>query len=183
MKSSTLITTLLAGAAVCALSVAPALAAHTPNIHVAIAKKSMASVKAIGFAKTNISDRAPHNATTETLTFTGSFTATQFVNNPLLLWAETWYATSGGKCIQPAKQKQKFGKPVLKGAKVKTASVTSTNPCGTGDFVYLGPTYELKTKHGSGAESFTGNLTAKKWKIGTVKYNLDLVEHTDITIQ
>lgn len=191
MKTSTLLTTMLAGAAVCALSTAPAFAAHAPSIHLALFNKSMAKVARIGFAKTNIKDLRPHNTSTinftETLTFsfTQALTATQFVNNPILLWAETWYAqTSGGKCIQPPKQKQKFSKATLKGAKVKTASTTSTNPCGTGNFVYLGPTYELKAKHGTGADSFTGNLTTKKWKLGpSTKYNLDLVEHTNLTIQ
>jgi hypothetical protein len=183
MKTTTLLTTMLAGAAVCALSTAPATAA--PNIHLAIAKNGVA--KAMGFGKTVIRDQKPHNNSTVTATQTVTFSAADYsetghLGQPTLLWAETWYATTKkGKCVQPKKQDQDFPKKT-KAAKIKTGTTTAGNPCATGNFTYFGPVYTLKSKTAT-YDSFSGVLTANKFKVkGYNTYNLTLNENTILHI-
>jgi hypothetical protein len=185
----TLLSTMLASVAVCALSTAPALAeSHAPNIHVSFLNKSPMRVKSLGFAKTDIKDLNPSKTVThvtQTVTFTGTLTGTNLVNNPTLLWAETWYATSSGKCIQPPKQKFKVSKPEIKGAHAKGTTITAENPCGTGSFVYFGPSYWLKKWEGGQVltDHMTGGITTNKWRVDSHVYDLDLIATTNLTIE
>jgi hypothetical protein len=184
----TLLSTFLASAAVCALSASPALAGgHAPNIHLAFLNKSPMRVNSVGFAKTNIKDLNPSKTVshiTQTVTFTGTLTGTNLVNNPTLLWAESWYATSSGKCVQPPKQKAKFGKSGIKGFKIQVGSTTAENPCGTGAFVYQGPSVWIKKwQQGSTlVDFFTGGLVVKNWHLGSIYYDLDLIANTRLKL-
>jgi hypothetical protein len=177
--------TMLASAAVCALSTAPALAAGAPNIHIAFASKGLMKVKSVGFAKTNIWQPPSKKVSTVTehVTFTGSYTPTQFLKHPTLLWAETWYATSGGKCIQPPKQKQKFTKSTDKDWKIKTGTTTAENPCGTDTWTYWGPSFWINHIIDHIKPAWTGTLKTKKWKVNSTYYNLNLIEETAIYLQ
>src|SRR5579862_9720581 len=165
MKTSTVLASMLAGAAACAIATAPALA--SPGIHL-----STVNNKAVSHFKTNMSLNRPHN--------TGSFTTTVVISGSVsshfsgLLYAYTWYTrNSAGQCVQPKKQKQKYTKPSKKVGKVAAGSTTATNPCGTGDFTYLGPVFTAK---GAGNGSFTGKLTAKKF------YGSNLLLNEDVTL-
>ena len=175
MKTSTILTTMLAGAAVCALSTAPALAG-APNIHVAIAKGGIATLRSLGM-KTNIPALKGHNASTVTIsTFIGSFSAsiseTGFLGNPVQLWGDTWYGTTGGVCVQPKKEKYK-GKGTKRISKVKGGVEQSTDFCtGTGTWNYVGPEYTLKSATAT-SDNITGAVRAKKFVCcGGTTYNL-----------
>jgi len=164
MKTSTVLASMLAGAAACALATAPALA--SPSIHV-----TGVSNHPLHF-KTNTTARAPHLAST----FTSTVNITGSVSSSFsgLLYAYTWYTqTSGGKCVQPKKQKQKYKK--VKNGTVVPGSTTSTNPCGTGNFKYFGPIY---TAGNPGRSSFKGTLTAKNF----YGYHLILKENVSLNV-
>jgi hypothetical protein len=159
--------TLLAGAAVCALCTAPALAA--PSIHLAGAD-SLAKAH----VKTNVIHR---NATTltETITFTGTLSTATFHKVPTLLWAETWQDTA--TCIPPANEKGSF-KQTTAAAKVSNGSSTgATSACPSSTFTFYGPVYKLTAKHAT-SDSFSGTVIAKRYS----GYNLTLNGNTDLTI-
>jgi hypothetical protein len=161
MKTSTFLTAMLAGAAVCALSTAPALAG-APNIHVsAIFKTPVRLNSGMAHFKTNMAARSPHNASTFTSSISLAGTVTSHFNG--LLYAYTWYTkNTAGKCVQPKKQKQKYTKPLpKKTAKVTAATTVSGNPCGTGNFTYFGPSYQVLKAPAN--VTFSGKLTAKKF--------------------
>jgi hypothetical protein len=171
MKTGTVLSTMLAGAAACALSTAPALAAHAPNIHLTgIFKTPLKVTSGVNHFKTDM--RNPKGVTHFTSTIDlSSAVSTAFSG---LLYAYTWEShTSGGKCIQPSNQKQKYTKPAI--GKVKGTTTVSENSCGTGDFTYYGPDFTNK-KAQKGKANFTGTLTAKKY------YGYDLLLNEDVTL-
>ena len=166
MKSGTLITTMLAGAAVCALSTAPALAAHAPGIHLAGMYKTAMRVTT-GHSKTAMHEGTKAVNYTSTVDLSG--TLSSGFNG--LLYAYTWQTTS---CAQPPNQKQKYTKPAI--GKVKGTTTVSTNSCG-GTSTYFGPDFTNK-HHATGNASFTGTLLAKKFE----GYNLLLNENVTLTV-
>ncbi|HTT82921.1 MAG TPA: hypothetical protein VMF67_05540 [Rhizomicrobium sp.] len=168
MKTSTLLTTMLAGAAVCALSTAPALA--SPNIHMSTILKAPLRLNSGMHFKSNTAEPKGGTNYTTTVTFSGSVSS-HFKG---LLFAESWYTTTtNGKCVQPKKEKQKYTKS--KTGKIKAATTTSTNPCATGTFTYYGPDYTASAK---GKGNFKGKLSAKKF----YGYNLLLNENVNLTV-
>ena len=152
MKTSTLLTSMLAGAAACALATAPAVA--SPNIHLSLMSKAPLHFK------TNTTIRAPHNTTTFSTTVDISGSVSSHFSG--LLFAYTWYTrNSAGVCVQPAKQRQsyKFPRRNPNGSAVPGSTVAS-NPCGTGNFTYFGPIY---TAGFVGPAKFKGKLKAKNF--------------------
>lgn len=168
MKTSTIITTMLAGVAACALSTAPALAG-APNIHLAGIFKTPGRINT--HAKTVTGTRAPH-AGTSNLTSTVDLTYSVSSHYDALLFAYTWYRITNSKCVQPTNQKQKYTK--AKAAKIKKGSSSSANPCGTGNFTYLGPVY--KVKKATKPADFKGKLTAADF------YGQNLLLNENVTV-
>jgi hypothetical protein len=159
---------MLAGAAVCALSTAPALAAHTPGIHLAgMFKTAMKVTTGINHSKT-----AMHEAT-KAVNFTSTVDLSGTISSGFngLLYAYTWQTAS---CATPPNQKQKYSKPAI--GKVKGTTTVSENSCG-GTSTFFGPDFTNK-KHQTGNASFTGTLSAKKFE----GYNLLLNENVTLTV-
>jgi opacity protein-like surface antigen len=165
-------TTLLGGAAICALCAAPALAA--PSIHLAGADTAMTmKVGTAGHVKTGAS---PFGSTafTETLTFTGTLTTATF-HNPTLVWGETWQDTT--TCLAPPHEKGVF-KQKTAVAKISDGTSTgNTTACPDTTFTFYGPVYDLQTKTAT-SDSFSGYILARHYS----GYNLTLNVHTDLTI-
>jgi hypothetical protein len=157
---------MLAGAAVCALSTAPALAAHAPGIHLSGMFKT-----AMKFT-TNHSKTAMHEAG-KAVNYTSTVDISGSVSSGFsgLLYAYTWQTAS---CATPPNQKQKYSKPAV--GKVKGTTTVATNSCG-GQSTYYGPDFTNK-KHQTGNASFTGTLLAKKFE----GYNLLLNENVTLTV-
>jgi hypothetical protein len=169
-----LVKTLLAGAAVCALCTAPALAAReAPKIHLAHTDFSNITKQAAGHFK---SDGRVHPAInfTETVSFSADVPKSD-LKMPILLWGEAWYNSSD--CGVIPNQKAKFPKTTA-AASIKSGTSTGTiSGCGSTVFTFYGPLYKLTDKKAK-KDAFTGNITAKHFS----GYNLDLVANTDVTI-
>ena len=167
--------TLLAGAAICALASAPALASHAPNIHLAGVKTAVKmTVTGISHNKTNIVDKKSYTNYTTTISLAGSLTESVYYKNPVLLYAYDWIED----CTQPANQKFKITTKPTAG-KAKAGSSTGTrSSCGSTVFTYLGPVYELKSKTAT-SDSLVGQLAAKHTSSG---YNLTANFPTSLTI-
>ena len=167
--------TLFAGAALCALCTAPALARGlAPSIHIAgIESSTNMTVGSTAHSKSN--GAGPNLPSfTETVTFTGTLSQAVDHKVPVLLWAETWY--SSASCTEPANEKLKTPKATAL-AKISHGSSTGTiSACGSTIFTFYGPVYTLKAK--GKRDAFTSDLTAKNF----VGYNLKLVANTDLTI-
>ena len=124
--------TLLAGAAICALCTVPALATTAPSLHIAgIDSRMHAHVKS-GFTKPDITHL------TETITFTGSLSASADYKVPVLLWAETWQNTL--TCIPPTDEVGKFPNRTTV-AKITVG--TSTGPTSVSSCLVRVPLREL----------------------------------------
>ncbi len=151
----TLTKILLAGAAVCALCTAPALAA--PKLHLAGAEDNILKVKPGSVhSKTN---RAQPGITdvTYTLTLSGSYPP---VKTPTLLWAYTWQNVN--TCIPPKKESLVLPTKT-KGAKITVGTTTGgTSACPSSTFTFYGPMYDLK-KQTKQDGNFTADLIAKKY--------------------
>ena len=151
----TLTKILLAGAAVCALCTAPALAA--PKLHLAGAEDNILKVKPGSVhSKTN---RAQPGITdvTYTLTLSGSYPP---VKTPTLLWAYTWQNVN--TCIPP-KHESLTLPTKTKGAKISVGTTTGpTSACPSSTFTFYGPMYDLK-KQTKQDGNFTADLIAKKY--------------------
>jgi len=165
--------TLLAGAAVCALCTAPALAA-APSIHLGGLGSAMTmKVGSNLHAKTNAAN--PNLPSfTQTVTFTATLSRAASKEVPVLLWAETWY--SSASCTEPSNEKLMTPR---KTALAHISHGTSTgviSACGSTVFTFYGPVYTLE--HKGKTDAFTSDLTAKNF----VGYNLKLVANTDLTI-
>jgi opacity protein-like surface antigen len=167
--------TLLAGAALCALCTAPALARTAPPIHLAgIETPLKMKPGAPGHYKTNgVHPDVP--SFTETITFSGSLSKSSFKGVPVMLWGETWFDFS--TCMEPTKEKGVFPKS-SPAAKIASATSTGTvSGCGSTIYTFYGPLYTLKDKKAK-SDSFAGDITAKKF----VGYNLDLHAITNLSI-
>jgi hypothetical protein len=168
--------TLLAGAALCALATAPALAS-APNFHLAgMTARSITMHNGSMHSKSAIRDPGYTNFT-ETVTFAGTISETGFYKNPVLAWAEIWLYSSCGAAVPNEK-----GKAVVKpkNGKVSAGSLTGTaSGCTNGTvYTFIGPVYELKSKTAT-SDSFTFDLDAKA---PGIKYKLYLVGNTDLKI-
>jgi hypothetical protein len=175
MSMNNITKTMLAGAALCALSTAPVLASGPPTIHlVSIPSPLRMNMSLNSHFKTDIQDRKTQDFT-ETVTFTGALTDSADLKTPVMLWGETWY--SNVNCTQPANETAKFEKSTV--AKITTTTSTGTiSGCGSTIYTFYGPLYDLKVKSAK-SDSFSGNVSAKKFS----GYNLDLVANTDLTIK
>jgi hypothetical protein len=168
--------TLLAGAALCALATAPALAS-APSFHLAgMTARSITMHNGSIHSKTSIRDPGYTNFT-ETVTFAGTISETGFYKNPVLLWAEVWLYSSCGTAIPNEKgkvaKKPKFGKAAA-GSLTGPASGCATNV----DYTFIGPVYTLKSTTAT-SDSLTFDLDAKA---PGIKYKLKLVGNTDLKI-
>ncbi|HTT82935.1 MAG TPA: hypothetical protein VMF67_05610 [Rhizomicrobium sp.] len=148
MKTSTLLTTMLAGASVCALSAVPALAAP-PNIH-AFGMPRLGS--GVVHFKTNMTGCTVHNSNcTSTVTLSGTISS---YFDGLLYSSEHYQTTSSGNCVRPKRVKWTYSKPM----NGKVREVEKKVPCptgGTGYALKVGPHYKV-TNHNATSDSFTG---------------------------
>ena len=156
--------TLLAGAALCALATAPAMAA--PNIHLKAAPMGAHALKiksvSVGHAKTGIHDPSFTNYTV-TFTLSGSLSRSYFFKKFVLLYAYDW--TNG--CTDVGTKEVFKSVPNLTAVhKIKAATTTGT--CSGSPLVFHGPDYKLLSNSAT-FDSFTGALIAKKTSSG---YNL-----------
>jgi hypothetical protein len=179
--------TLLTGVALCAFAAVPAMAAdHAPNI--SLASKLLPSLKlktgAVHF-KTNIHDPKYTNVT-ETVTFEGTITRTNFYKTKVLLWLDGWIThtstSTTSKCEAIPKQTAKF--PAKSKAKsllaAASATATASDPgfcVATPGITLYGPDYTLESKTAK-SDSFKGTISKKHYS----GYNLKLVVNTDINI-
>jgi len=169
---------LFAGAALCAIATAPALAATAPKVVISALHPGSAHVKTI----------AIHNKTTDHSTYTigvttGVSTSSDYkVKTPLYGTYYHWgTGTSPCSGIYPEKIKASTKKTAYAkiGTGVETFSTAETG-CSSTD-TYYGATYDLSTKSGVGkTDSFSTSLTAKL-KEGKTTYDLDLV--LDIAVE
>jgi opacity protein-like surface antigen len=164
----TLAKTLLAGAAVCALCTAPALALAAPHIHL-VGDDNIAKVKP---GSVHIKTGQVHNdleTLTETITFSASFPP---LKTKTLLWGETWQDTES--CTPPKHESGMFPKKT-KVAKISVGTSTGpTSACPSSTFTFYGPVYDLKKTAKS--DSFSGSIVAKKYS----GYNLTLNANTNL---
>jgi hypothetical protein len=157
--------TLLAGAALGALTAAPAMS--TPNIHL-VGKAVGVQLGLTGLVhhKTNVTGSKTPNFTT-TASISGTFTSAAFYKTPTLLYAYDWL----NGCTDTG-TKESFKSAPKKTAvhKIKTGSVTGTRSasgCGATIFTYRGPNYDRKVK-GTSTDHFVGTLKAKGTSSGTL---------------
>jgi hypothetical protein len=169
---------LFAGAALCAIATAPALAATAPKVAIFALHPGSAHVKTI-----RIHNKATEHTTVTLATTTSVSTAADYkVKTPLY---DTYYhwGTGSSPCsgIYPEKITASTKKTAYAkiGTGVETFSTGETG-CSSTD-TYYGATYDLSTKSGVGkTDSFSTSLTAKL-KDGKTTYDLDLV--LDIAVE
>lgn len=150
--------TLLAGAALCALCAAPALARTAPSIH--LATSGFDSPSKLVHVKSNAgADKTGH--LTLTYSFSASLSSADY-KVPVQFIQYTWQDTA--TCIPPANE----GMKITKSKKDMTAKIgvgTSTGPtsaCPSSTFTFYGPLYELKSKTAT-SDSFKAALVAKHY--------------------
>jgi hypothetical protein len=166
--------TLLAGGALCALCVAPALSREAPNIHVASGDSPLTMKVGGALHHKTVGANPNIQSLTETITYSSPISFAAYHNVPVLLWTESFFNQS--TCMQPAKEKLVLPKKTAV-AKISVGSSTGTvSGCGTTIFTFYGAIYDLKRRAPS--DSFTGVITAKKFD----GYNLTLIVNTDLTI-
>ncbi len=165
--------TLLAGAAVCALCTAPALARTAPNIH--LAGSGFDSPAKLIHSKTNAGNP---NVTdiTQTFSFSISLSDSSFYRVPVQFNQYTWQNTQ--TCIAPTRQFMTLAPRKTNAAKITVGSSTGpTSACPNTIFTFLGPLYELKSRNKT-SDSFVASLVAKHY----FGYHLTLNENWAITI-
>jgi hypothetical protein len=171
--------TLLAGAALTALTAATASAGAMPSIHLAgngHAKAIHLKSTSMGHQKTHIPQQGKGPSYTVTFTFPGSFSASTALGNPILLPHYAWYSPS--TCTEPSPQKMKYTKDSH--AKIKKSSSTgSISGCTGTTFTFYGGSYTLKDKNAT-SDNFTGTLSVKA-KNNSTGYNLKLIENFEFT--
>lgn len=168
--------TLLAGAALSALTAATATAGAMPNIHLASnphAKAIHLKASSVGHQKTRIPHQGKGGPSyTVTFTFSGSFSTKTALKNPIVLPAYAWYSPS--TCTEPSPQKMKYTKDSHATIK-KSTSTGSISGCTGTVFTFYGGTYSLSDKKAK-SDSFTGKLSVKA-KNNSTGYNLNLIEN------
>ena len=156
--------TLLAGAALGALTTAPALAA--PNIHLVGKVGVQLTATGLVHQKTNVRGIRTPNITVTT-SIHGTFTSAAFYRKPTLLYAYDW--TNG--CTDTGTAESFKSKPAKTAVhKIKQGSLTGTRSasgCGSTIFTYYGPKYTRKVK-GNTTDHFTGTLKATGSSSGTL---------------
>ena len=166
--------TLLAGSAMCALCVAPALSREAPDIHLASGESPLRMKIGAALHYKTVGVRPDVQSITETVTFTGSLSFAADHNVPIMIWSTSWFNQT--TCMQPAKEKLVLPKKTAV-AKISAGTTTGTiSGCGSTIFTFYGPIYDLKRRANS--DAFTGALIAKKFE----GYNLALIANTDLTI-
>jgi len=159
--------TLLAGAALCALATAPALAKKAPAIHF---------VGGAANAHTQIhqktaAHKVPGGDYTITLTISASGSAAALLGNAVSIYEAAWIDTTN--CTEP-KNKAKYAKKT-KVAKISLDVVTGTVSGCSNTFSFYGPLYTLTKKAKS--DAFTGSDSAKKiygYSVVTAKEDFQL---------
>jgi hypothetical protein len=164
--------TLLAGAALCALCSAPALAG-APSVH--LATSGFDSPSKMIHSKTHGGN--PNNTdVTLTYSFTAQLSASADYHVPIQFIQYTWQNTA--TCIPP--KHENFEIVPRKSATAKISVGTTTGPtsaCPSSTFTFYGPLFDLRSMTAT-ADSFTGALEAKKY----FRYNYTLNENWAITI-
>jgi hypothetical protein len=164
----TLKTTLLAGVAICGLMAAPALARGTaPSIHLAghSALQTTAHVKT-QHVNPQVTDL------TETITFSGSASATAIHKVPITLLGETWYDSAN--CTQPTKQSWKnLPKKSTYGKVGHTTSTGTIGGCGSTIFTFQDILY-TETAPPAKAKNHTDQVVGDLIAPNFNKYHLDL---------
>jgi hypothetical protein len=148
--------TLLAGAAICALCTAPALAA--PNAHVV--GSGFDSPAKLIHSKTKVN---PNKTPSQTVTFSFSATLSRAADFkvPVQFNQYTWQDTA--TCLPPTHQTFKVSPKKTAAAKIGVGSTTgATSACPSSIFTFSGPLYELKSKTAT-SDSFTAALIAHKY--------------------
>jgi hypothetical protein len=176
--------TMLAGTAICALSTAPALAAHAPNIHLAGMRTTDLKLTVTGISHQKTPTHNPkyiNYTTTINETLSAPETALFHKFNLLYAWA---FFDGGSNCHAINATKLTFkATPTSTIHKIKKGSVTGTyTNTSTGciglHLTYYGPNYKLLSSTAT-SDSFTGKLEYHKTTTG---YNLSIVTPTSLTI-
>jgi hypothetical protein len=166
---------ILASAALCALSIAPALAADAPPVAAAAAHPGNAHVK-------TAMHRGPIGHITSTIPVsTGVSTSADYKKKTPL--PDTYYTfyDSGSFCNSSEKQKQVLAKKKTKYAKLSTGTETLTGYCSTAPTVFYGDVYDLQTKKAKNkTDSFVSTLTGKKIHYNGGVYDIDV--HLDVSV-
>lgn len=165
--------TLFAGAAVCALCTAPALAARSPAHLVSAGLNSPSKLLHV---KTNAGSP---NVTDVTLTYSFSayLSRASFHEVPVQFIQYTWQNTL--TCIPPVREGMTIVPKRNDGvARIKVGSTTGpTSACPSSTFTFYGPLYELEAKNAT-SDSFVAKLHARRYS----GYTYTLVENWAVTI-
>jgi hypothetical protein len=160
---------LLSGAAMCTLSIAPALAASAPKIVAVAAHPGHVHVKTSLHA-----GKASHLTSTISV-FTSISASTAYkVKTPLDATFYTFF-DSGSFCNSSQKEKAVLTTHKTKYAKLKTGVETLTGYCSTAATKFYGDVYKLKSKKAVGkTDTFTSTLKGKNIHYNGSVYDIDL---------
>ena len=168
---------LLAGVALCSISLSPAFAKSAPDVHFTALRPGTAVVKS-AIAHKSVA------TLTETVYAYTSVPSTVKTKTQLLQTYYKWNDSSGGICSTP---KEKVTLSTKKTTYAKLSAGTYTEPGSVfscpNPVVFYGDTYELTAKHASGdQDSFTSTLKSKIVFFGT-KYDATLNFFVYVTIE
>ncbi len=144
---------LLTGAALCSLSLAPALAASAPHVHVT-------ALHAGAVKKSAMKQAAPGAVTYTFSVSTSVSTASAYKNKTKLAGTFYKFNSNSSLCTQP-KEKVKLMTKKTKYAKLSTGTETYSEGCSSGPTTFYGDIYDLQTKSAAGkTDTFASTLTA-----------------------
>jgi hypothetical protein len=164
---------LLSGAALCTLSIMPALASSAPHIAAAAAHPGNVHVK------TALHASKATNLTSTASVATGVSVSSSFKKKtPLSATFYTFY-DSGSFCNSSQKESVKLATKKTKYAKLSTGVETLTGYCSTAPTKFYGDVYDLRTKKAKNkTDTFTSTLVGKNIHYNgglyDIKLNLDV---------
>jgi hypothetical protein len=151
---------LFSGAALCAISAAPAIAAEAPHMHIAAMHQG-------GVVKSAVHNKGATNVTYTFSVATSVSTASGYnVKTPL---AATYYTfqSNSSICDAPKTESISISSKKTKYAKLGTSTETLSEGC-SAPTVFYGDTYELTTKKAKNkTDTFSSTLNAKFVSSGT----------------
>jgi len=170
-------TVLLASAALCTLSLAPALAASAPPVAAAAAHPGNVHVK------TAMHTGAIQHLTSSVSVSTGISASADYKVKTMLPATYYTFYDSGSFCNSSQKEKQVLATKKTAYAKLSTGVETLTGYCSTSPTKFYGDNYDLTSKKGKGkVDSFVSTLTGKKIHYNGGLYDIKVNLNVRVTI-
>jgi hypothetical protein len=168
-------TVLLVGAALCAISMAPVVAAPAPHIIAVAAHPGNAHVK------TALHTGKIHQITSTIAISTGVSTSADYKKKTPLVSTFYTFFDSGNFCKRSEKEKMKLPVKKTAYAKLSTGVETRTGYCSTAPTKFYGDNYDLQTRKAKGkTDKFISTLVGRKIHYNGGLYNIDL--NLDVTV-